>query len=121
MGIKSPKFLIHWAHHAGLSPLSRAYLELNLALSRLGQPPQLADTPFERGADLVQILPVAENPVRSVVIQYQNSIYGNQASDSEEAQLAGKEIRKLSYLARLQRFFVRFQDPKSKRRSSVRT
>ncbi len=121
VGIKSPKFLIHWAHHAGLSPLSRAYLELNHALSRLGQPPQLADTPSERGADLVQILPVAENPVRSVVIQYQNSIYGNQASDSEEAQLAGKEIRKLSYLARLQRFFTRFQDPKSKRRSSART
>ena len=118
VGINSPKFLIRWARHAGLSPLSRAYLELNHALSRLGQSPHLADTPFERGADLVQILPAAENPVQSVIIPYQNSIYGNQASDSEVAQLAGKEIRKLSYLARLQHFFARFQDPKLKRRSS---
>jgi transglutaminase-like putative cysteine protease len=120
-GIKSPKFIIRWARLAGLSPLSRAYLELNRALSRLGHPPLLADTPSERGTELVQILPVAEKPVHSVIIPYQNSIYGNQASDSEEAQLAGKEIRKLSYLARLQRFLARFQDPKRKRRSSERT
>jgi transglutaminase-like putative cysteine protease len=121
VGIKSPKFLIRWARLAGLSPLSQAYLELNRALSRLGHPPLLADTPSERGAELVQILPVAEKPVQSVIIAYQNSIYGNQASDSEEAQLAGKEIRKLSYLARLQRFLARFQDPKRKKHSSDRT
>jgi hypothetical protein len=53
-----------------------------------------------------------------VIIPYQNSIYGNQASNSEVAQLAGKEIRKLSLLARLQHFFARFQDPKRKRRAS---
>ncbi len=115
VGIKSPKFLIRWARTASLSPLARAYLELNRALSRLGKPPNLADTPSERGTDLVQILPVAEKPVQSVIVPYQNSIYGNQTSEHEDAQLAGKEIRKLSYLARLQRILSRFQNPIGKK------
>jgi transglutaminase-like putative cysteine protease len=118
IGIKSPKFLVRWARISSLSPLSRAYLELNRALSRLGQQPNLADTPSERGTDLVQILPVAKKPVQSIIVPYQNSIYGNQTSEYNEAQLAGKEIRKLSYLARFQRFLVRFQDPKGKRHLS---
>jgi hypothetical protein len=114
VGIKSPKLLHHWARYASISPLSRAYLELNRALSRLGQSPSGSDTPSERARDLVQLLPVAETPVQAVLTPYQNSIYGNQPSDPDEAQTAGKEIRKLSYLARFQRFLARFQDPKQK-------
>jgi hypothetical protein len=118
VGIKSPKILQRWARYASISPLSRAYLELNHALARLGQPPAKADTPSERGKDLVQRLPLAETPVQAVLTPYQNSIYGNQPSDPDEAQSAGKEIRKLSYLARLQRFLARFQDPKRKKHSA---
>jgi transglutaminase-like putative cysteine protease len=118
VGIKSPKFLHRWARHASISPLSRAYLELNHALSRLGQPPSESDTPSERAEDLVQLLPLAETPVQAVLTPYQSSIYGNQPSDPDEAQSAGKEIRKLSYLARLQQFLARFQDPKRENRSA---
>jgi transglutaminase-like putative cysteine protease len=114
VGIKSPKILIQWARNASLSPLSRAYLELNRALSRLGQPPEISHTPSERANDLVQVLPVTEKPVNSVIIPYQTSIYGNQSADSEDAERAGKEIRKLSFLAKLQRLIARFQDPKRK-------
>ncbi len=117
-GIKSPKLLQRWARYATISPLSRAYLELNNALARLGQPPNEADTPSERGKDLVQLLPLAEAPVQTVLTPYQNSIYGNQPSNPDEAQIAGKEIRKLSYLARLQHFLARFQDPNHKNRSA---
>jgi transglutaminase-like putative cysteine protease len=118
VGIKSPKFLHRWARYASISPLSRAYLELNRALSRLGQPPSESDTPSERAEDLIQLLPLAETPVQAVLTPYQNSIYGNQPSDPDEAQSAGKEIRKLSYLAKLQRFLTRFQDPKRENRSA---
>jgi transglutaminase-like putative cysteine protease len=114
LGIKSPQILSQWARNAGLSPLSRAYLELNHALSRLGQPPHMSNTPAERAKDLVHNLPVAESPVRTVLVPYQNSTYGYGPVDSEDAHQAGKEIRKLSYLAKLQRFFARFQDPKRK-------
>ena len=117
-GIKSPKLLQRWARYATISPLSRAYLELNNALARLGQPPNEADTPSERGKDLVQLLPLAEAHIQTVLTPYQNSIYGNQPSNHDEAQIAGKEIRKLSYLARLQHFLARFQDPNHKNRSA---
>jgi transglutaminase-like putative cysteine protease len=113
-GIKSPKILTQWARQASLSPLSRAYLELNRALSRLGQSPQISHTPTERANALVQMLPATEIPVNSVLIPYQTSIYGNKPANTEDAERSGKEIRKLSYLARLQRFFSRFQDPKRK-------
>ena len=114
VGIKSPKILLQWARNASLSPLSRAYLELNRALSRLGQPPERSHPPSERANDLVQVLPVTEKPVNSVITPYQTSIYGNQAADTEDAERAGKEIRKLSFLAKLQRLLSRFQDPKRK-------
>lgn len=114
IGIKSPRILNRWARFASLSPLSRAYLELNRALSRLGQPPQLSHTPFERANVLVQILPASERAVTSVVNPYQVSIYGNQTTDDENAERAGKEIRKLSILAKLQHLLSRFQNPKRK-------
>ncbi len=114
VGIKPPQMLAQWAQLASLSSLSRAYLELNRALSRLGQPPHVSNTPAERAKDLIQILPVAENPVRSVLVPYQNAMYGKEPTDSEDAPRAGKEIRKLSYLARLQHLLTRIQDPKRK-------
>jgi transglutaminase-like putative cysteine protease len=111
-GIQTPKILSRWARYARLSPLARAYQELNRALSRLGKPPLISDTPSERAGDLVQMLPISEDPVQAVVIPYQNSIYGDQTEGSETAQQAGKEIRKISYFAKLQRLFSRFQEPK---------
>jgi hypothetical protein len=117
-GIQSPKILLHWARYSRMSPLARAYNELNRALSRLGRPPVLSDTPSERANDLVQLLPVSEGPVRAVIIPYQNAIYGEQPEETEAAQQAGKEIRKISYFAKLQRILSRFQDPKRSRKST---
>lgn len=112
VGIQPPQVLSRWARYARLSPLAKAYLELNRALSRLGRPPRVSNTPSERAGDLVQLLPVAEKPVQAIIVPYQNSIYGNQNEDFEPAQQAGKEIRNISYFAKLQRLFSRFQDPK---------
>ena len=119
-GIQSPKFLIRWAHFAKLSTLSKAYLELNRALSRLGNQPVISDTPAERAKNMIQLLPVSENPVNAIVIPYQDSIYGDQPEDSEIARQAGREIRKISYFAKLQRFLARFQEPEKDRRKSAR-
>jgi transglutaminase-like putative cysteine protease len=117
VGIQSPKIVLRWARHARLSPLARAYHELNRALSRLGKPPLISDTPSERAGELVQLLPLSENPVQAVIIPYQNSIYGGKTEHSEEAQKAGEEIRKISFFAKLQRFFSRFQEPKRDRKT----
>lgn len=115
-GIQSPKILLRWSRYARLSPLARAYHELNRALSRLGKPAVISDTPTERAGNLVKLLPISQDPVQAVVIPYQNSIYGEQAEDHETAYQAGKEIRKISYLAKIQRFFSRFQEPNRDRK-----
>ncbi len=109
-GVKSPEILKRWAHYARLSPLSKAYLEVNRALSRLGIIPGVSTTPSERADHLVQLLPVSEKPVRAIIIPYQNSMYGQQVEEPEAAQKAGREIRNISFFAKLQRFFSRFQE-----------
>jgi transglutaminase-like putative cysteine protease len=120
VGLQSPKILLRWARYARLSPLARAYNELNRALSRLGEPAVISDTPSERADGLVQLLPISENPVQAVIIPYQNSVYGDKNEDPEEAQTAGKEIRKISYFAKIQRLFSRFQEPKRDRKTPNR-
>lgn len=121
MGLEPPATLRRWARSAALSPLARAYLELNRALSRLGWPPVTTDTPAERAAVLEGLLPVAEKPIRSLLFEYQAATYGERAGDAGVAQQAGKEIRNTSYLALLQRVFARFQErPKGRRRSNDR-
>jgi hypothetical protein len=52
-----------------------------------------------------------------VLLPYQYSVYGNQTKDPENAKRAGKEIRKLSYIAKFQRFLAHFQEPKRRKRS----
>lgn len=111
IGMRSPRFVIRWANFARLTPLARAYNELNRALSRLGTPPVISDTPSERAGQLVELLPFAEQPIQQVVVPYQNSIYGDKSETVEDAQKAGKEIRKISFFAKLQRIFSRFQEP----------
>jgi len=85
-------------------------------LSRLGRSPEISNTPLERADNLVHLLPVSEKPVQAIIIPYQNSIYGDQTENTEAAQQAGKEIRKISYFAKLQRFLSRFQDPRRDRK-----
>jgi hypothetical protein len=115
--MQPPPLLRRWARLAALAPLGRAYLELNRALSRLGKPPAIIDTPAERGEALKLVLPVAAIPVNHLVSEYQAATYGNQPGNPDLARESGLEIRKLSYLARFQRFLARFQEPLDKQKS----
>jgi transglutaminase-like putative cysteine protease len=118
IGIEPPHLLRRWVRYASLTPLAKAYLELNRALSRLGNPPQPKDTPAERAAQLGEILPSAVLPIQSLLFEYQAVTYGQQAGDQETAQQAGNEIRKLSFLALGRRILARFQQPVRRRRPS---
>jgi hypothetical protein len=98
-----------------MSPLAKAYLELNRALSRLGKRPRTTDTPNERGESLSQLIPVASTAIDDVISQYHASTYSNRGGDPELAHQAGIQIRNTSFLALIQRFLARFQDPIRKR------
>jgi transglutaminase-like putative cysteine protease len=111
MGLKPPAFLFRWARYAGLSTTQRSYLEINRALSRLGRPPAFHQTPAERAGLLVALLPASINPVQSLLEVYERATYSQSSDDPEIARIAGKEIRKQSYRAALQRLLARFQEP----------
>jgi transglutaminase-like putative cysteine protease len=113
VGIQPPAFIRELAFMAGLSPLTRAYHEINRALSRLGNHPNTNYTPAQRAASLGELLPQAAPPADRLLDEYQLTIYGHDYSPNlPVAQEAGKEIRSLSFRAWLQRLIIERKKPK---------
>jgi transglutaminase-like putative cysteine protease len=107
VGIKPPRFLQLWAQRARLPSLAKSYMEINHALKRLDNKPNVDDTPTERAAALVRTLPSAEEPAWRLVDEYQKWSFSDKPGDENTASLAGVEIRRLSYLAYIKNFFKR--------------
>jgi len=106
-GIKPPLFLQLWAQRAQLPSLAKSYMEINHALKRLDNKPNLDDTPTERAAALARTLPAAETYAWQLVNEYQMWTFSNKPGDEHTASQAGGEIRRLSYLAFIRNFFQR--------------
>jgi hypothetical protein len=105
-GLKPPRMLRNMALLASLSPLERAYQQINLALARLGRKPAPKFTPAERAATLVQKLPPAKEPAQVVIAEYHRATYSpRNNADQIAAQNAGNEIRRLSFRASIKRKF----------------
>lgn len=116
LGIQSPPVLRRWAYAALLSPMARAYRELNRALARLGNPPAPTNTPAERGEALSSLLPMAIIPINNLLDEYQVDIYGNQSGNPQIAYDAGLEIRKYSYQSWMQSVLDRYLPLRRKKR-----
>jgi len=107
LGFKPPRFLRNWAHLARLSPIERAYHEINLALKRLGTQPTLTDTPAERTAKLVMALPGALASAHALLAEYHRYLYSPQKNANLNVALrASAEIRWLSYKAYFRRLLI---------------
>jgi hypothetical protein len=114
IGIQPPSFLRRWAHLARLSPLARAYMEINLALSRLGLHPEPKDTPSDRAESLTTILPSSKQPTNTLLAEYQVATYSSKGSvDIQTARKAGNEIRWLSFKELYNRVMDRLAPRKS--------
>lgn len=101
IGLKPPRLLVRWARFAELPTITRAYLEINRALNRIGSSPQPADTPLERVKNLSKSIPPAASPANQILVQYQAQVYspqnGVQSGSQQDVTAAGKQIRTLSY------------------------
>jgi hypothetical protein len=115
VGIRPPRSVQSWAQHAALSPLSKAYIEINRALARLGDRPSTADTPAERARSLGELLSPVKYPATQLVTEYEKGTFSLQSADLEKAQNAGAEIKNQSYQAYFQRLFNRLLQPRRKR------
>jgi transglutaminase-like putative cysteine protease len=103
LGLQPPAFLRRWAHQALLSPLERAYGEIDRALVRLGAAPPSADTPGERAASLADLLPLVAEPTSLLLAEYQAGTYSPHPCSVSQAEEAARSIRKLSWQAKLRR------------------
>ncbi|MCP4541379.1 MAG: transglutaminase domain-containing protein [Chloroflexi bacterium] len=108
VGLRPPKTLRLRARHAASPPLTRAYLELNYALTRLKVPPVPADTPVERATALTDLLPVAEDPAQQLLDEYQSTVYSPSPGSLYPAQQAARAIRRLSWRARIRQLISRY-------------
>jgi len=105
-GLKPPRVLHDLAILAGLTPLERAYQQINLALARLGKRPSPTLTPAERARTLAERLPATREPGRALVSEYHKAIYSpHRLADQDSAQRAGESIRNLSLRALIRRRF----------------
>ena len=108
-GLRPPRLVRSWVRQAELPPVSKAYLEINRALGRLGQAPAAPQTPAERAGALGNLLPPAQDPAQALLAEYQVHIFSQRPSDAESARQAASRIRRLSYQALFKRWFARFQ------------
>jgi hypothetical protein len=107
--LQSPEALSRWAIYATLSPLARAYAQVNYALARLDAPPDPADTPAERTAALSRLLPEAAGSARQLLAEYHNMAYSLRPGNLDIAQQAGRNIRNLSWQAVIRKFLSRLR------------
>ncbi len=107
LGFKPPVILRRWARYAALTPLERAYLELNRALTRLGSPPAPADTPAERALALTRLLSEAADPIQRLLAEFHVAAYSPRSGNLRVARQAARTIRDLSWRARIRRLVAR--------------
>jgi hypothetical protein len=84
-----------------LSPIERAYSEVDRALTRLGAVPAPADTPAERAAALAALLPPASESTYLLLAEYQAAAYSAHRYNPYLATEAARSIRSLSWKALL--------------------
>ena len=104
IGVRPPEPVKKWSQRAALPPLTKSYMEINHALSRLGKSPKVADTPNERASRLVHFLPSLTSPIELLIREYIKGTYSQEPVDTSIAQKAGEQIRNHSiknYFGRL--------------------
>ncbi|MCU0487817.1 MAG: DUF3488 and transglutaminase-like domain-containing protein [Anaerolineales bacterium] len=111
VGIRPPRVIREWAWQAQLTPLAKSYQEINRALNRLDNHPQVMDTPAERAVILGDMLPPAAIPAQVLVEEYQVATFSEQSGDYNTARQAGLAIRNLSIKAGLKNILARLRKP----------
>nr|BAL44384.1 transglutaminase domain protein [uncultured bacterium]BAL56582.1 transglutaminase family protein [uncultured Chloroflexota bacterium] len=93
-GLEAPPWLERWARWDALSPVEKAFEEINRALRHLGLRLPPSATPAERAAHLAEILPEVQPAIEELLQAYQKVIYGKGPGHSQRAQRAAMSIRR---------------------------
>jgi transglutaminase-like putative cysteine protease len=121
MDISPPNLLRSWSRLASLSPVERAYQEINLILSGLNAKPKITDTPAVRIANLIKILPAVEKPAQILLQEYQNSYFGPMPGRPYMIRSAVRTIRNQAYKPIILNFFENVKNKLTPKRFRRRT
>jgi transglutaminase-like putative cysteine protease len=110
IGIQPPDALRNWTQVTLMPSISRAYMEINWALQRIGKPPEIYATPTERANKVNEFIPEAKISTDKLLVEYQKANYSTQKPDLTVARQAAGVVRKLSYRTKLRNLLNRFQE-----------
>ncbi len=104
-----PGWLQRWSYRAKLTPFEKAYSRLEQVIRLLGKRAQGSETPSERVASLVVMLPEAAEPAGVLLNEFQKNLFSPQPGDLNRAQQATRQIRRLAYIAFFRRLLTTHQ------------
>jgi hypothetical protein len=104
-GGRPPAWLANWARWALLTPIERSFETINRSLRLLGSPPAFYATPAERAQSLLKILPVAAEPIETLLDQHQAALFTPVPGQPGLARRASLDIWFYTVRAILQKFF----------------
>jgi transglutaminase-like putative cysteine protease len=100
-GLAPPRWLERWVHHAGLTPMERAFGTVYWSLHSLGVYPSPAQTAVELADQLVDRLPQATPDIRTLLYEYQLAQFSEVSGDLWVARRAAESLRRKAWRAAL--------------------
>lgn len=76
LNLPAPSFLRYWGAYSQADQITRAYEEINIALSMLKQPANPSHTPSQRATQLSALLPHHKDVIWQIVTIYQQKTFG---------------------------------------------
>ena len=104
-----PGWITRWSWHTRLSPFEKTYIKLEQVIKLLGKKVEISETPTERVARLVELLPEASAPAGVLLSEYQQNLFSRNPGNLDQAQKAVQQIRRLAYFAFFRRLLTNRQ------------
>ena len=105
-GGEAPGWITRWERWARLTPIEKAFENVNFGLRQLDSPAPIDATPAERADKLIELLPELDLQVKRLLDEHQTSLYANKPGDSDQARRSAYQIRMRILAARLRYFWT---------------
>jgi len=110
-----PDPVAKWERYSKLTNIERAYMEISVALTRLGRTPRPGDTPQQRSDSLARLLPSLKEEIQTLSRDYQFRSYSrSKVSRDERALKTMKHIRWTARREQLRVWLGNFGKPTKK-------
>lgn len=96
LGIQPPESIQLMSRRALLTPIAKAYLQINLALERLEAEPRPNETPFERAERLGKLVPETDKAAQRLVREYHLATFSKKPANMVIAWNAAAEIKDIT-------------------------